>query len=85
MSAIIRQKPQWHLPRARTRFIRYNGVDKKIGIEMNVIKDVVFEGTILEQVEKTIEYLETQVAEHSYLDQSGKFTTQRYYPKIRDV
>ena len=52
---------------------------------MNVIKDVVFEGTILEQVEKTIEYLETQVAEHSYLDQSGKFTTQRYYPKIRDV
>lgn len=36
------KKPQWHLPRARTRFIRYNGVDKKIGIEMNVIKDVVF-------------------------------------------
>ena len=49
---------------------------------MNVIKDVVFEGTILEQVEKTVEYLETQVAEHTFLEQSGKFITRRDYPKF---
>lgn len=39
--------PQKFFPRARTRFIRYEGVDEKVGAEMNVIKDVTFEGTIL--------------------------------------
>ena len=76
------KKPQNYLPRARTRFIRFNGVEEKVGAEMNVIKDVVFEGTILEQVEKTVEYLETQVAEHTFLEQSGKFITRRDYPKF---
>ncbi len=76
------KNPQSYLPRARTRFIRFNGVDEKVGAEMNVIKDVVFEGTILEQVEKTVEYLETQVAEHTFLEQSGKFITRRDYPKF---
>ena len=48
--------PQKFFPRARTRFIRYEGVDEKVGAEMNVIKDVTFEGTILNQVKKTIEF-----------------------------
>ncbi len=51
------KNPQLFFPRARTRFIRYNGVDERVGTEMNVIKDVIFEGTILYQIEKTIEYL----------------------------
>ena len=53
------KNPQKFFPRARTRFIRYEGVDEKVGEEMNVIKDVTFEGTILHQVEKTIEFIET--------------------------
>ena len=76
------KKPQDFLPRARTRFIRFNGIEEKVGAEMNVIKDIVIEGTILEQVEKTVEYLETQVAEHTHLEQSGKFITRRDYPKF---
>ena len=76
------KNPQLFFPRARTRFIRYNGVEERVGTEMNVIKDVIFEGTILNQVEKTIEYLETQVAEHTYLGQAGKFVTRRDYPKF---
>lgn len=76
------KNPQLFFPRARTRFIRYNGVDEKVGTEMNVIKDVTFEGTILNQIEKTVEYLETQVAEHTYLGQTGKFVTRRDYPKF---
>ena len=76
------KNPQLFFPRARTRFIRYNGVDEKVGTEMNVIKDVVFEGTILNQIEKTVEYLETQVAEHTFLGQAGKFITRRDYPKF---
>ena len=76
------KNPQLFFPRARTRFIRYQGMYEKVGTEMNVIKDVTFEGTILQQIEKTVEYLETQVAEHTFLGQAGKFVTRRDYPKF---
>ncbi len=76
------KNPQKFFPRARTRFIRYEGVDEKVGAEMNVIKDVTFEGTILHQVEKTIEFIETQVREHTFLGQHGQFVTLRDYPKF---
>ena len=74
--------PQKFFPRARTRFIRYEGVDEKVGAEMNVIKDVTFEGTILNQVKKTIEFIETQVREHTFLGQHGQFVTKRDYPEF---
>ena len=76
------KNPQKFFPRARTRFIRYEGVDEKVGAEMNVIKDVTFEGTILNQVEKTVEFIETQVREHTFLGQHGQFVTLRDYPKF---
>ncbi len=69
-------------PRSRTRFIRYEGVDEKVGAEMNVIKDVIFEGTILNQVKKTIEFIETQVREHTFLGQHAQFVTKRDYPEF---
>lgn len=74
--------PQRFFPRSRTRFIRYEGVDERVGTEMNVIKDVIFEGTILNQVQKTIEFIETQVREHTFLGQHGQFITRRDYPKF---
>ena len=49
---------------------------------MNVIKDVTFEGTILNQVEKTIEFIETQVREHTFLGQHAQFVTKRDYPEF---
>ena len=76
------KNPQKFFPRARTRFIRYEGVDEKVGAEMNVIKDVTFEGTILHQVRKTIEFIETQVREHTFLGQHGQFVTRRDYPEF---
>ena len=76
------KNPQEFFPRARTRFIRYEGVDEKVGAEMNVIKDVTFEGTILNQVRKTIDFIETQVREHTYLGQHGQFVTRRDYPEF---
>ena len=74
--------PQKFFPRARTRFIRYEGIDEKVGAEMNVIKDVTFEGTILNQVKKTIEFIETQVREHTFLGQHAQFVTRRDYPEF---
>ena len=76
------KNPQKFFPRARTRFIRYEGVDEKVGAEMNVIKDVTFEGTILNQVKKTIDFIETQVREHTFLGQHGQFVTRRDYPEF---
>ena len=76
------KNPQKFFPRARTRFIRYEGIDEKVGAEMNVIKDVTFEGTILYQVKKTIEFIETQVREHTFLGQHGQFVTRRDYPEF---
>ena len=76
------KNPQKFFPRARTRFIRYEGIDEKVGAEMNVIKDVTFEGTILNQIKKTIEFIETQVREHTFLGQHAQFITKRDYPEF---
>lgn len=76
------KNPQKFFPRARARFIRYEGVDEKVGAEMNVIKDVTFEGTILNQVKKAIEFIETQVREHTFLGQHAQFVTKRDYPEF---
>jgi len=75
------KNPQRFFPRARTRFIRYEGKEEKVGREMNVVKDVTFEGAILQQVRNTIDYLETQVREHSFLGEHGQFITRRNYSK----
>ncbi len=76
------KNPQKFFPRARTRFIRYEGIEEKVGVEMNVVKDVTFEGTILNQVKKTIEFIETQVREHTFLGQYAQFVTKRDYPEF---
>ena len=76
------KNPQEFFPRARTRFIRYNGNDERVGAEMNVIKDVIFEGTILKQIEKTVEFLETQISERTFLGATGTFEYHRDYPKF---
>ncbi|MCD8202400.1 MAG: putative DNA binding domain-containing protein [Prevotella sp.] len=76
------KRPQNFFPRARVRFIRFLGTEEKVGREMNVVKDVTFEGRILEQIKKAIAYLETQVKEHSYLGDTGTFVTDREYPKF---
>ncbi|MBQ7432004.1 MAG: hypothetical protein IJV50_00820 [Lachnospiraceae bacterium] len=57
--------PQQFFPRARVRFVRYDGIEAKIGTEMNVIKDVIFTGRILDMVQKSLDFVRTQVKEHT--------------------
>lgn len=84
---LFAKNPQRFFPRARTRFIRYEGTSELVGTQMNVVKDVIFEGTILKQVEQALFYLETQVIEHTYLGEQGRFITDRNYSKeaIREL
>lgn len=70
------KNPQNFFPRARIRFIRYEGT------EMNVIKDVIFEGTLLNMINEAIAYLDTQVKEKTYLGPDGTFVTDEEYPKF---
>lgn len=74
--------PQQYFPRARLRFIRYDGTEAKVGTEMNVIKDKVFNGRILEMVEKTLSFIHDQIKEHTYLGQEGRFVTTPEYPEF---
>lgn len=76
------KNPQLFFPRARIRFIRYEGTEEKFGSEMNVIKDVIFEGTILKMIRDCIAYLDTQIKEKTYLGNDGLFVTEEEYPKF---
>lgn len=76
------KEPQKFFPRARIRFIRYEGVEEKFGAEMNVIKDVIFKGTILKMIRDAIAYLDTQIKEKTYLGTEGIFVTEEEYPKF---
>ncbi len=76
------KNPQMYFPRARVRFVKYDGVEEKFGTEMNVIKDVIFEGTILKIIRDSIAYLETQIQEKTFLGPDGTFVTEEEYLKF---
>lgn len=75
-------EPQKFFPRARIRFIRYEGIEEKFGTEMNVIKDVIFKGTVLKMIRDAVAYLDTQIKEKTYLGADGIFVTEEEYPKF---
>ncbi len=74
--------PQRFFPRARVRFIRYEGKEERTGAQMNVIKDVTFEGRILQQIQNAVDYIQTQIKERTYLTSGGIFTTEMEYPEF---
>ena len=76
------KKPQTFFPRAFIRFIRYDGVEAKVGKDMNVVKDVIFEGRILEQVEKVVEFIKVQMKEKTYLGHDGIFVNEEEYSEF---
>lgn len=76
------KKPQNFFPRARVRFIRYEGTEEKVGREMNVIKDVIFEGTILKMIQDSVSFLGTQIKERTYLGSDGRFVNEEEYPEF---
>lgn len=76
------KNPQLFFERARVRFIRYEGTEAKVGAAMNVVKDEIFEGRILDLVEKTIEFVRSQIKEHTYLGSDARFVTEPEYPEF---
>ena len=74
--------PQKFFQRARIRIVRYSGDEERFGREMNVIKDVWFEGRILEMTQKAIDFVETQIKEYTYLGEDARFVTIPQYPQF---
>ncbi len=76
------KKPQNFFPRAQVRFIKYEGTEALTGAQMNVMKDVIFDGTILDMVKKSINFVSTQIREHTYLGPDARFVTKAEYPEF---
>ncbi len=64
------------------RFIRYDGIEAKVGTEMNVIKDEMFEGRILDMVRNSLDFVRSQIKEHTKLGADGLFHTTPEYPEF---
>ena len=74
--------PQRFFQRAWVRFIRYDGTEEKVGREMNVIKDVIFKGRVLDMTRDAIAFVKTQIKEHTYLGPEARFVTEVEYPEF---
>lgn len=74
--------PQAFFPRARVRFIRYEGNSAEVGDRMNVVKDVKFTGRILEQIRAALAFIKTQIREFTKLGEDAVFQTIPEYPEF---
>lgn len=72
--------PQKFFQRARIRIVRYLGDEERFGRKMNVVKDVSFEGRILEMTQKAIAFVDTQIKEYTFLGEDARFVTIPQYP-----
>ena len=76
------KNPQRFFQRAQVRLIRYDGTEAKVGTEMNVVKDEIFTGPILKLTNDVLAFVKTQIKEHTYLGQDGRFRTDPQYPEF---
>ena len=68
--------------RTRIRFVRYEGNKAEVGDRMNVIKDINFDGKVIDQVRLAIEFVRTQVREYTKLGENAVFKTIPEYPEF---
>ena len=74
--------PQRFFPRARLRFVKYDGRKAEVGDRMNVIKDQTFKGRILDQVQNALAFVKTQIREYTKLGEGAVFQTIPEYPEF---
>lgn len=70
-------------PNCRIRFLRYDGIAEKVGVNINIIKDVNIEASILKIIDKAKEFISTQLREFMALNVlTGKFQSVPEYPEF---
>ncbi len=76
------KRPQRYFGRDRIKIIRFEGTEELTGAEMNVMKDEIFEGRLLDQLNAAIAFVKTQIKERTYLGKDGLFVTIPEYPEF---
>jgi len=76
------KNPQSYFPCARIRFLKYEGIEEKTGAQMNIIKDIMFEGAIIEVLQKSLDFVQTQIKEYTRLHKDARFHTTAEYPQF---
>lgn len=67
-------------PNCRIRFVRYNGTERKVGSEYNVIKDKSFDAPLLRLVPEVNNFISDQLRDITKLSPDARFQTQPEYP-----
>ena len=79
---LFSQNPERYIPSASVRYIRYEGIQAKVGSEHNVIKDQRFENNIPKLIQEVSYFLRTSLRDYYFLDISqGKFKKVSEYPE----
>jgi ATP-dependent DNA helicase RecG len=72
--------PVRFFPGCKVRFIRYEGTEERTGQELNVIKDVLVEGSVPTQIKRAAEVVFSQLREFQALQPDGRFSVVPEYP-----
>lgn len=74
--------PEKYIPSASVRYIRYQGIDSKTGVEHNVIKDERFENNIPRLIDELRYFLRVSFKEYYFLNiQTGRFEKVPEFPE----
>lgn len=79
---LFSKDPEKYIPSASVRYIRYDGLESKTGIEHNVIKDERLENNIPNLIDELRVFLKASFKDYYFLDiHSGKFQKVPEYPE----
>ena len=74
--------PERYIPSASVRYVRYEGIEAKVGTDHNVVKDVRFENNIPRIIDELTSFLRTTLRDYYFLDITiGKFRKVPEYPE----
>lgn len=76
------KSPEEYIKQNKKFIVEVNGRQEMSGAAMNVVKDKIIEGRIMDLVENTIEFVRSQIKEHTYLGPDAKFVTEPEYPEF---
>lgn len=79
---LFAKDPEKYIPSASVRYIRYQGIEAKVGEEHNVIKDERFENNIPNLIDELRLFLKASFKDYYFLDiTEGKFVKVPEYPE----
>ncbi|MDU4652653.1 ATP-binding protein [Sneathia sanguinegens] len=74
--------PTKFLPQAKLKVIKYSGIKALFGKEINVVKEQIFDGSILDIIKKSKIFVGTLLRDFQYLDDDGTFKIKPEYPEF---